>query len=109
MRDYDVICIEDLAVRNMLRNHKLAKSIADASWGELSRQLRYKCEWHGKALIMVDRFFASSQICGACGTKNPEVKDLAVRTWQCPHCGAEHDRDVNAAKNILNEGLRRLA
>jgi len=109
VRGYDVICIEDLAVKNMLRNHKLAKSIADASWGELSRQLRYKCEWHGKALITVDRFFASSQICGSCGAKNAEVRDLAIRTWKCPQCGAEHDRDVNAAKNILNEGLRRLA
>jgi putative transposase len=109
VRNYDIICIEDLNIRGMVRNHRLAKSISDASWGELARQLGYKCEWHGKTLIKVDRFFASSQICGECGAKNEAVKNLSVREWGCMCCGAKHNRDRNAAKNILNEGLRLLA
>ena len=108
IREYDVICIEDLSVKNMARNHKLAKQIMDASWGEVRRQLTYKSDWYKKELIVIDRFFPSSQTCGVCGLRNTEVKDLSVRYWTCPQCGAAHDRDINAAKNILAEGLRQV-
>ena len=106
VRDYDTICIESLNVKGMVRNRRLAKSISDASWGEFTRQLQYKCEWHGKSLIKVDPFFPSSQLCSECGFQNAAVKDLSIRQWTCPQCSAEHNRDTNAAKNILTEGLR---
>ena len=109
IRENDIICIEDLAVKNMVKNHNLAKSIADASWGEFRRQLTYKAEWYGRKLVVIDRFYPSSQMCSACGTLWSGTKDLAVRKWTCPDCGTVHDRDVNAAKNILAEGLRMLA
>ena len=109
IRKNDIICIEDLAPKNMVHNHKLAKAISDAAWGEFRRQLTYKAEWYGRRLITVDRFYPSSQTCAECGKLWPGTKDLRVRRWTCPHCGAVLDRDTNAAVNILREGCRQVA
>ena len=104
-----VIVSENLQIKNMVKNHHLAKAISDVSWYELTRQLEYKAKWNGRKYIKIDTFCASSQICSVCGYQNSDTKDLSVRIWICPKCGAEHDRDINAAKNILAEGIRQIA
>lgn len=103
-----VIVSEDLSVKNMVQNKNLAKSISDCGWYELTRQLSYKAEWNERNYIKIGRFIPSSQICSNCGYVNKEVKDLFIREWDCPQCGMHHDRDINAAINILNEGLKML-
>ena len=104
-----VIVSENLQIKNMVKNHHLAKAISDVSWYELTRQLEYKAKWNGRKYIKIDTFYASSQLCSVCGYKNLNTKDLSVRMWTCPNCGSKHDRDINAAKNILAEGLRHIA
>ena len=104
VRENQTIAVETLAVKNMVKNRKLASSISDASWGELTRQLEYKCNWYGRNFIKIERWFPSSKRCGKCG-HIVEKLPLNIRDWTCPACGANHDRDVNAAENILAAGL----
>ena len=103
-----VICIEDLKVKNMTKNDKLARSINDASWSKFISMLIYKASWYGSIVIQVPPNYPSSQLCSICGYKNPITKDLKVRKWVCPNCNSQHDRDKNAAKNILSKGIEML-
>jgi putative transposase len=105
IRENQTVCVETLAVKNMLRNHALAKAISDVGWGEFVRQLQYKAAWYGRTLLKVDRWYPSSKTCSACGDVL-ESLDLDEREWTCPSCLAHHDRDLNAAKCVLAEGLR---
>jgi putative transposase len=103
VRGNDIVVIEDLAVKNMVRNRHLARVISDCGWAEFRRQLEYKCAWYRRQLVVIDRWYPSSKICSACGHLLAELS-LSIRTWQCPSCGTRHDRDINAAKNILAAG-----
>lgn len=108
INENQVVCVESLQVKNMLRNPKLAKHIADASWGEFVRQLKYKAEWAGRTIVEIERFFPSSKRCSCCGFVH-ESMPLNIRNWTCPECNTHHDRDINAAKNIKTAGLAGLA
>jgi putative transposase len=105
IRENQVICVESLAVKNMMQNPSLAKAIADVGWGEFVRQLEYKAQWYGRTLIKIDRWFPSSKTCSCCGY-GLESLDLEVREWMCPNRGTHHDRDVNVANLVLTQGLR---
>ncbi len=104
IRENQRIVVEDLAVKNMVKNHKLARAISDANWAEIVRQLEYKAQWYGRELIKIDRYFPSSKGCSNCGHV-VEKLPLSIREWDCPECGTHHDRDINAAINILAAGL----
>lgn len=105
IKNHDIICIEDLSSKNLMKNHRLAKSIGDVSWSEFVRMLEYKAEWYEKQVSKISRWYSSSQLCSDCG-HNSGKKALAIRDWTCLNCGSHHDRDINASINILNEGLR---
>ena len=107
IKENDIICIENLSVKNMTKNHKLAKAIQDASFGTLVSMLKYKAVWNNRKIIEIGRFYPSSKTCHCCGHRM-NYMGLEVREWTCPNCGIKHDRDINAAINIMNEGLRIL-
>jgi putative transposase len=104
VRTADTIVIEDLNVCGMVRNRSLARAISDCGWGEFRRQLEYKCERYGRRLVVIDRWYPSSKTCSACGHRLADLS-LSARHWSCPSCGTRHDRDINAAQNILAAGL----
>ncbi len=105
IKNHDIVCIEDLNTKGMLRNHKLAKSISDVSWSAFVSKLEYKAKWYGKTIVKISRWYPSSQICSECGHQDGK-KSLEIRDWTCPICDKHHDRDINASQNILAEGLR---
>ena len=105
-RENQTICIEDLNVKGMIRNHKLAKSIASVSWAKFFKMLEYKASWYGNEIQRVPTMYPSSQTCSSCGYRNPRIKNLSIRIWECPKCHAVHDRDTNAGINILKKALQ---
>ena len=107
INENQVICLEDLQIKNLLQNHKLAKAISEVSWYEFRKQLEYKAKWYGRTIVIIDKYYPSSQICSNCGN-NTGKKSLNIREFDCPYCGKHHDRDINASINILLEGLRIL-
>jgi putative transposase len=110
VREYDVICVRDTKTAAVARDRRFSKLVADAGWGGLLQRLRYKCAWYGKELVLADAFFPSARTCHVCGFESAEVgKRNALREWDCPSCGARHERGVNAARSVLKEGLRMLA
>ena len=106
VRENQTICIEDLNVKGMIRNHKLSKSIASVSWAKFFEMLKYKAGWYGNEIHRVPTMYPSSQTCSCCGYRNPRIKNLGIRIWECPKCHAVHDRDTNASINILKKGLQ---
>ena len=107
INENQVICMEDLNVKGLMKNHKLAESIAEMNFGEFRRMLEYKAKWYNRTLVFVDRFYPSSKTCSCCGHKYKDLT-LNVREWTCPTCGTTHDRDINAAINILHEGMKMI-
>jgi len=108
VNENQVICVESLQIKSMVRNRRLARVMSDASWGEFLRQLKYKCEWYGRTLVKVGKFYPSSKTCSSCNYIMPKLP-LNIREWSCPKCNTSHDRDINAAINIRTSGLLGLA
>ena len=106
IKENDIVVMEDLNIKNMYQTHSIAKSLTNIPLAEIKRVLEYKCKWQNKKLLTINRFYPSSQVCSVCEYQNKEVKDLAIRSWECPKCGTLHDRDINASVNIMFEGLK---